>query len=256
MARPGAQERPPSPDRVLQRKPDNADLCDMDGRAQLHALALAITDAADVDAAWAGTGPAVALRKSCAACGEDQPVRLPFLRHVCRRCAAVWVPGICTICAHTSITFTLDGNLSSFARCGCEGALRPLAVIPRPRVVLPPEQVAERQTVVARRTRWAVRVERSALLLVLAVAVVGAVRVLAPGDPAAPSRPAQVVPTAAVDLAAMTPGERGTYEAERLTRDERGHDLFSCLSVLPAALSALPSDAPERKAFLGNCLKG
>lgn len=228
----------------------------MDGRAQLRALALAISDATDVDAAWSGTGPAVEARKACAACGEDQPVRIPFLRHVCRRCAAVWVPGRCTVCAHTSVTVTPGGLLSADARCGCDGTLRPLAVLPRPRVALPPEQLVHRREVVARRATWARRVERTVLLGLLVLAAVGAVRVLHPQRPPAASPPTQVVPAARVDPAGMTPGDRGTYEAQRLLRDQRGHDLFGCLAALPADLAALPQGAPARAAFLGSCLKG
>lgn len=56
--------------------------------------------------------------------------RIPFLRHVCRSCAATWVPGICGDCAHTSVTFTVDGLLSPFARCGCGGGLRQVVYAP------------------------------------------------------------------------------------------------------------------------------
>lgn len=233
----------------------------MDGHAQLRSLALAINGASDIDAAWAGTGGAMDLRKQCGICGEDQPVRVPFLRHVCRACAAIWVPGICGDCAHTSVTFTQDGQLSKYASCGCGGTLRQVAYVPRPRAAVDPEVAAARKVVLEERKRHATRTSRVVMVLLTALAVTGTVQVVREHGkgPAAPQT--AVVPrTAPVDPATLTPAQLGKRAAATLQGKGQHNDVFSCATLLPPVPK--PSAAPVEgasagsKAFLAACLKG
>lgn len=240
----------------------------MDGRAQLQSLAHAISGSADVEAAWAGSGPWIDIRKSCGICGTDQPVRVPFLRHVCRACAAIWVPGICCDCAHTSVTFTMDGQLSPFATCGCSGRLRQLAVIPKPRVAVDPEVVAARQVVVAKshhRARW---MSRSVLVLVAVAATVGGVKLVRHNHAAPPVDTTVPVRRDVRDDPALPMADRGRLAAARLQARGELHDVFACAAELPAPAPTTPSSLPRTttvspdnasagsNAFLAACLTG
>lgn len=228
----------------------------MDGHAQLRSLALAINGASDIDAAWAGTGQPMDVRKQCGICGEDQPVRVPFLRHVCRGCAAIWVPGICGDCAHTSVTFTQDGQLSRYASCGCGGTLRQVAYVPRPRVAVDPEVAAARKVVVEQRKQRATRTSRTVMVLLTALAVAGTVQVVhahSKGPAAAPTEVVKRVST--VEPSTLTPEQQGRKAAARLEANGQHNDVFSCATLLPPAPT--PSAAPVgSKEFLAACLKG
>jgi hypothetical protein len=240
----------------------------MDGRAQLHSLANAIGGASDIEAAWAGTGPSVDVRKSCGICGTDQPLRLPFLRHVCRSCQAIWVPGICVDCAHTSVTFTMDGQLSRFASCGCGGALRQVAYVPKPRAAVDPEVMAARQAVVAQHRRRATWGSRAVLVALAALATVGGVRYLH-ANHTTPER--VTTPVSHVDDAddtRLSMQERGRRAAARLRANGENQDVFSCAAQLPrpAATSLAnqgvsgqdqaPGSGAGSKDFLAGCLTG
>jgi hypothetical protein len=236
----------------------------MDGRAQLQSLARAIGSASDVEAAWAGTGPAVDLRKSCGVCGTEQPLRVPFLRHVCRSCQAIWVPGICGECAHTAVTFTMDGQLSRFASCGCGGSLRQVAYVPRPRVAVDPEIAAVRQVVATQRKKRAAWTARAFLVLVAAVATAGGVRYLHDTH-TAPKRVTNLVPQGSTaDDPSLPMQERGRRAAARLRDKGESHDVFACAALLPApkptslANQAISHDdaAAGSKEFLAGCLTG
>lgn len=239
----------------------------MDGRAQLQSLAHAINGSAEIEAAWAGTGPAADVRKTCGICGLDQPVRIPFLRHVCRGCAAIWVPGICVDCAHTSVTFTMDGQLSPFATCGCSGRLRQLAYVPKPRVTVDPVVAAARQVVVQKshtRAKWMARV---ALVAIAALATVGGVQLVHRNHKAPVTDPAAVVHRDLHDDPALPMADRGRLAAARLRAQGQNHDVFACAAQLPPpppTPSALPGSAPVpaaeggtgSNAFLAACLAG
>lgn len=216
----------------------------MDGRAQLHSLAHAINSSAEVEAAWAGTGPRVEVRKSCGICGTDQPVRIPFLRHVCRSCAAIWVPGICGDCAHTSVTFTVDGQLSRFATCGCSGQLRQLAYVPKPREPIDPEVAAARKVVVEQvkhRARWT---SRTLLIAVAALATAGGLQ-LVRHNHAAPRTDLPVQVRGSVhDDPTLPMADRGRLAAARLRARGQNHDAFACAAELPAAAPSLPASLP------------
>ena len=231
----------------------------MDGRAQLQTLAHAITSASQVEAAWAGTGPIVDLRKRCGLCAEEQPVRVPFLRHVCRNCAAIWVPGICVECAHTSVTFTTDGQLSRSASCGCGGALRQLALVPKPRVALDPEVAAVREVVVQRRKRQARHTTRWLLVGVALFATLGAMRLTHHTTPP-PPRPAVVPP---VPDAGLSPQDQGRQAGARLVAKGRSNDVFACAALVPPAVRATSATEQEQQAqrdwssaFVTACLSG
>ena len=234
----------------------------MDGHAQLRSLALAINGASDVDAAWAGTGQPLDLRKQCGICGEDQPVRVPFLRHVCRACSAIWVPGICGDCAHTSVTFTQDGQLSRYASCGCGGSLRQVAYVPRPRVAVDPEVAAARKVVVERRKKRATWTSRTALVVLAALASGGAWQALHARHAAPTAVHEPVVHESWDDDPTLTMAQRGTRAAHRLDASGVGHDVFSCAGQLPTPAPA-PSASPQplvasagSKEFLAACLRG
>lgn len=237
----------------------------MDGRAQLQSLARAIGSASEIEAAWVGNGSPVDVRKACGICGEDQPVRVPFLRHVCRSCQAIWVPGICGDCAHTSVTFTLDGQLSRSATCGCGGTLRQVAYVPKPRVAVDPEVAAARKVVVERRKKRAGWTSRAVLLVITALAAWGSTALVQRNHSGPP--PAAVPARAPVDSASLTPEQRGRVAAQRLLDNGQAHDAFGCASLLPPAAAALPGDtasvptahegldaAGER--FLAACIRG
>ena len=229
----------------------------MDGRAQLLTLARAIDGAAQVDAAWAGTGPVVDLRKTCGVCGEDQPVRVPFLRHVCRSCQAIWVPGICGDCAHTCVTFTLDGQLSAFAGCGCGGRLRQLGFVPRPRVAVDPEVAKARREVVERRTRQGTRAWRVLLVALAVTALVLGVRTVTGnhrGEPVAPA-PTRQAP-AVLDGASQSLAAQGRLAALRLRQAGQVNDVFGCAGQLPASALSKAADPADAKAFLAGCVAG
>jgi hypothetical protein len=221
----------------------------MDGRAQLQSLALAITSAADVEAAWAGSGPAVDLRKECGVCGADQSARVPFLRHVCRSCAAIWVPGICGDCAHTSITFTVDGALSHLARCGCGGGLRQVGYVPRPRLAVDPEVAAARRVVVEQRKKRATWTSRTVLVLIALLAAAGGLRLVHhhSAAPAPASAPTTRVSTR--DDPSLPMAERGRLAAQRVHERGEHNDAFACAAELPPA--ALPTAAAAASAAPG-----
>jgi hypothetical protein len=224
----------------------------MDGRAQLQALAGEIGGASAVEAAWAGAGPARDIRKQCGICGLDQPARIPFLRHVCRGCSAIWVPGICVDCATTSVTFTLDGQLSRFATCGCRGRLRQVAYVPRPREAQDPQQVAAHAAVVTRRKRRLTTSTRVVLVLTAVLSVVGCVRFLQADHSPAPAGPPTTVQRPVADSTSLTPEERGHLAGQRLLEQGQSHDGFSCAAQLPSGTSA---DGAVQ-GFLAGCLAG
>jgi hypothetical protein len=240
----------------------------MDGRAQLQSLAHAINGSSEVEAAWAGTGPWVDIRKSCGICGADQPVRVPFLRHVCRGCAAVWVPGICGLCAHTSVTFTMDGQLSPFATCGCSGQLRQLAVIPKPRATVDPEVAAARQVVVRKSHHRAKWMSRSLLVFIAVLATVGGLRLVRHNHAAPPADTGVDVRRNVQDDPALPMADRGRLAAARLRARGENHDVFACAAELPAPAPTTPSSLPRTttvspdnaaagsSAFLAACLTG
>ena len=225
----------------------------MDGRAQLQSLARAIGSASEVEAAWAGTGPAVDVRKTCGICGTDQPLRLPFLRHVCRHCQAIWVPGICGECAHTSVTFTMDGQLSRFATCGCGGQLRQVAYVPKPRAAVEPEVAAARQVVVQQRKKRATWATRAVLVAVAVLATAGGAHYLHANH----TTPKRVTPPVShgstVDDPTLSMAERGRRAAARLRANGENLDVFSCAAELPApAPSAQPTALPSAAGALPN----
>ena len=235
----------------------------MDGRAQLHSLAHAISGASEGEAAWAGTGPAVDTHKTCGVCGDHQPVRLPFLRHVCRACAAIWVPGICGDCAHTSVTFTMDGQLSDLARCGCGGQLRQLAFVPKPRATVDPEVAAARKVVVEQQKKHAAWASRSVLVVVAVLATVGGVQLVRHNHAAPKSDPvAPVVHRDLRDDPSLTMTERGRLAGARLTANGQLRDVFGCAAELPSTTSTSPGNEAishegsnaGSSAFLAACL--
>jgi hypothetical protein len=256
---------------------DHADTRPMDGRDQLQSLARAIHSASDIEAAWAGTGPTVDVRKECGVCGEDQPVRVPFLRHVCRSCAAIWVPGICGDCAHTSVTFTVDGKLSAFARCGCGGGLRQVGYVPKPRVALDPEVLAARKVVFEQRKKRATWTSRTVLVVFAVLATVGALQ-LVHHNHAAPAQQTELPTRVSTrDDPTLTMDERGRLAAQRVRERGEHNDAFACAAELPAPVStpsvaavvpgttaAVPPAAPSAplaqgsgsKDFLAACLAG
>jgi hypothetical protein len=233
----------------------------MTGRSELEELARAIGGASDVDRAWAGAGPAMDVRKTCGMCGENQPVRIPFLRHVCRSCTAIWVPGICVDCAHTSVTFTLDGQLSRLATCGCSGVLRQVAYVPKPRAYVAPEIVAAREVQQARVKKQVKGSTRAVMVLLALVAVVTCVRFVRHNDGPAPARETTTSHRVLTDKQSQSMEVRGRLAAARLVKNGRSHDVFSCTTLLPplqVASAAVAGEGVElsRQAFVAACLAG
>lgn len=221
----------------------------MDGLAQLADLARTISGSDGLQSAWSGTGPTFDGRKRCGLCDHDQPYTAPFLKHVCPSCAAIWLPGLCGQCGETSVTFTLDGQLSPYARCGCGGTLRQLASVPRPRTPVDPETAAAASVVSARRLELATVLWRIALGLLVVGAALGTWSLMthhAAPAPTPTTRPAVVV--AGLSDAA----QQGKLAAARLDREGRAHDTVGCATLMP---SGLPS-GPKRDDFLGSCLAG
>ncbi|MCU1599353.1 MAG: hypothetical protein JWO22_62 [Frankiales bacterium] len=238
----------------------------MDSRAQLQTLARAIDLSTDIERAWAGLGPPVDLRKHCGICRNEQPVRVPFLRHVCHHCAAVWVPGICGDCANTSVTFTLDGQLSRLASCGCGGQLRQVGYVPKPRAAVDPEVAAARKVVVETRKKRASWTTRVVLVAVAVLATVAGVRLVHHNHAAPTTTAPDLTHVHVADDPSLPMPARGRLAAERLTQAGRINDVFACAGELPTvprpAASATPSSTAvtdsgqAAAAFLAGCLKG
>ncbi len=238
----------------------------MDTRDQLQSLARAIDLASDVERAWAGIGPAVDMRKHCGICREEQPVRVPFLRHVCRSCTSIWVPAICGDCATTSVAFTTDGQLSRLASCGCGGQLRVVAYVPSPRVEVAPEVAAARKVVIETRKKRATLTSRTVLVVIAVLAAVGAVRLVHHNHSAPPAAENEVRRPLVADDPSMTMAARGRLAAARLEQQGRVNDVFACAGELPTAPTPAPSPspgvvtapqpAPDVSGFLASCLKG
>lgn len=236
----------------------------MDTRAELLTLARAIDLSGAVEKAWAGLGPSVDLRKHCGICREDQPVRVPFLRHVCRSCAAIWVPGICGDCASTSVTFTRDGQLSRLVTCGCGGPLRMIAYVPTPRAAVDPEVAAARKVVVETRKKRVALTSRTALVVVAVLCALSAYGVVQHNHAAPPPKQHVARQPIVADDPSQPMSVRGGMAAQRLRQSGRVNELFACAAQLPALPEPQPSAsaAPVSQSngtaqdFLAGCLKG